>query len=283
MNFEQISQFIDFYFIKPIVFYEGYNIINTTAYALLALLALYFIYQIFERKKIKIGEDFYYGVIGFVLFGSVFRVCVDAATSLQSYPYFWEIFSKDKIFNYSLYTVSPTIYISITILFFICYYIEQKIKVRKFSFFVGLFLALICFTFLYFFLKYVWFALVVVGIAFFCSILIKKILKINQKYWLVIFSHALDGAATWIAIDILPIYALVSYQEQHVLPNFISGLIPELGFFSFFVLKLVFATLAVKILQKEEEGNLKEILTLAMIVIGLAPAVRDVLRATAGV
>ncbi|MFN3909862.1 MAG: DUF63 family protein [Candidatus Anstonellaceae archaeon] len=276
----EIGQWIEFYFIKPILHYEGYNIVNTFTYALLALTALFLIYKFIKKNKIKIGEDFFYGVIGFIFFGSFFRVCVDTANNLNSYPFFWEVFEKYRIFDYSILTTSPVIYLAIAVLFFITYYFEIKLKIRKFSFFVGSFLALACFSFLYFFLKHLWIAFIVLTIATIVSLIIKKIAKFEDwRYWLIVFAHSLDGAATWIAIEILPNFIPVRYQEQHVLPNIIANLVPDLGFFSFFILKVVIASLAAKLLKKEPEGEIKEIIILAIIVIGLAPGIRDVLRA----
>lgn len=59
IGLKEIEEFINFYFIKPILFYEGYNLVNTFTYATLALLGIYVIYKFLEKNKIEIKDDFF--------------------------------------------------------------------------------------------------------------------------------------------------------------------------------------------------------------------------------
>jgi uncharacterized membrane protein len=101
---------------------------------------------------------------------------------------------------------------------------------------------------------------------------------------LAIFSQILDGAATWVAIDFFS-HESVAYGEQHVIPNFIVSLFPSLGFFTFFLLKTILVVVFIKMLQKEKEKEeiFYDLFLCAIIIMGLAPGIRDLFRLLAGV
>ncbi len=94
-------------------------------------------------------------------------------------------------------------------------------------------------------------------------------------YKLLIFGHLLDASATSYGIDLHP----VRYVEQHVVG---SSLIEFTGTaFSMFLLKLVVIVPAIYILEmyrKEGNPDLWHLIVLAMIVVGMAPGVRDMVR-----
>lgn len=280
-------EFVEKYYIQPILNYEGYNIINTLTYATIAVLSLYFIYKFLKIKNLTIEKNFFYGVIGFILFGSVFRVVVDAfdSTTYPSSGIFSEFVLKNKIFEYGILTTSPAIYITTAILFFLSYYFEKNIKFDKFSFFSGFFLFVICFSFVFPLMKHFELFFFIVIAALFYSIILAWVAKINtvKMDYLVIFAHCLDGAATWISIDIAPRRYGIYYFEQHVIPKIIGSAIPEIGFLSFFVLKGLIALVAIKLIQKEQDMLLKDLVKIAIIVVGLAPGIRDLLRVSCGV
>ncbi|MBN2478466.1 DUF63 family protein, partial [Candidatus Micrarchaeota archaeon] len=61
--------------------YEGYNLVNTLVYAGIALAVLYILYTAFKKYRIKINEQFAYGVLSFILLGSTVRVITDSIDS----------------------------------------------------------------------------------------------------------------------------------------------------------------------------------------------------------
>jgi Predicted membrane protein len=85
----------------------------------------------------------------------------------------------------------------------------------------------------------------------------------------------LDASATGYGIDIHPVH----YVEQHVVG---SGLIEATGTaFSMYLLKLAVLIPAVYVLEMyRREGNpdLWHLILLAMIVVGMAPGIRDLVR-----
>jgi uncharacterized membrane protein len=97
-----------------------------------------------------------------------------------------------------------------------------------------------------------------------------------------IMGQALDGAATWVAIDLFGPASGQAYFEQHVLSNAIGQASP-LGFGLFFLLKIGFAAAAVWAIRKEDmDGRIKSLVLLVIAIIGFAPGLRDTLRLLCG-
>jgi uncharacterized membrane protein len=101
------------------------------------------IYIFLKKNKIKLDRTFYLGMIAFVFFGSLFRVCVDASDVIDYKNNVYFIL-KTKIFEYGILTSSPMIYIIVSCLFFLSYYSEKKLKVKYFTAFVGGGMASLC-------------------------------------------------------------------------------------------------------------------------------------------
>ncbi len=97
----------------------------------------------------------------------------------------------------------------------------------------------------------------------------------NILYKLLIFGHMLDASATSYGIDIHPVH----YVEQHVVG---SSLIEATGTaFSMFLIKIAVIIPAIYVLEMyRREGNpdLWHLILLAMIVVGMAPGIRDLTR-----
>ncbi len=99
--------------------------------------------------------------------------------------------------------------------------------------------------------------------------------------FLIIFGHFLDASATSIGIDIGP------YSEKHVLPKFMINLTGTP--YVMFLLKLPLVLLvifALDIWYKEdfqENKNLLNLVKMGIIILGLAPGLRDALRMAMGV
>ena len=99
----------------------------------------------------------------------------------------------------------------------------------------------------------------------------------------VLFAHFLDAAATFVGIDHF------HYDEKHVLPSFLIDVTGTAAVMFPLKLLIVFAIVyMIDVYYKkelEESGfeNLQVLLKLAIIVLGLAPGMRDMLRLAMGV
>ena len=97
----------------------------------------------------------------------------------------------------------------------------------------------------------------------------------------IVFGQFTDAAATYIAID------YYNYWEKHVVPGFLIGVLDSAAvMFLLKVLALFFAIYVLDIGLKEELKSHRQIvplIKLAVLVLGLAPGTRDMLRLAMGV
>ena len=96
----------------------------------------------------------------------------------------------------------------------------------------------------------------------------------DKNNLLMIFAHALDSTATWRGISFF------SYGEKHVLPSFLMQI--PYGAVLFIGLKIVVILFLIYILdflyKKDMEDSTRNLIKFAIIVLGLAPGLRDMLR-----
>lgn len=254
--------FIKEYYIDSIVYKEGYNPVNTLTWALILILAVVLIYRYLE-KRIKIDRKFVYANIPYILLGSSVRVVEDAGFLTPPLSY---IFMSPFIYMLVFAIAFPTLVVSIR-KFGDGYY-------RPYSA-VGLALSLGILILLFANLKTVYWWVIPAGLALSAAIssifflICPKAMK-NDLSVLVMFSHMLDGFETYFGITYL------GYWELHVLPRFLierfgAISLPVVKFFVFFAILYLLDT-------SEEEEKLKNYIKFVLIVLGLAPGLRDGIR-----
>lgn len=298
-----ILNFLKEYYWDYLWLHKGYNIYNTITYAVIALIALYISYH-WLKKYYGFNKRFMITVITFVLFGSTFRVMVDSYDSfhggsrideyIQSNGLFTPVYlfvQSLHIYDYSPLTVTPGIYVFTAILFFLSIIIEVKYKFEAWK--IGIFLwlpnFLLLFPLMTYFIYPVIILLLALGATLLSYLLLKSELK-NKEFILGVFGHSLDGAATFVTIDIFNAIEPVCkhlgkcYGEQHVLPSLLGD---AYGYVFFFALKVLISFLAVKIINDElNNDNLKYddavFFITVLMVLGLAPGLRDMLRVAVG-
>ena len=293
-----MAGFIQDYFISPIFERSGYNAINTLVYAAIALACLYIIWRLLRKAKFDFSSrDFAYGLGAFVLFGSTCRVLTDlsdsgalAAAAKWGGPLgqLYSSINSSGIFTYSYLTVTPGIYICTAAFFLAALALGIAMKRGRFAFYAGMALWLPCLLLLLPFASNWGYAALALLIAAACALasfyLLRRFAKmelgLHEK--LAIAGQALDGAATFVVIDIFSKQAGKNYFEQHVLSSGIGNSTP-LGFFLFLAVKVVLASAIVYFLSKEKMDNTdKAFLLLIVATIGFAPGIRDLLRMLAG-
>ena len=259
--------FFDTYFIQPIQVEQGYNFVNTIAYALLAFGLLYLLFKVFQKIKFKIDYKLFIAAIPFVLFGSTLRAFVDS-----------------DIVQRSFWTVSPGIYLLVTGAFLSTVIIGHVLKQKK----VLPSWNLIPWTIGFILLA----SLIVVGrdtatenitlflaislvviLSSFASFVIFKNLRwkwIKDKFAFSAFSaHLLDATVTAM------ILTFVGGWEKHPLPRFF---IENLGPFSFIPLKLVVIIPAIYVISTElKDKQLRNFLLIAIAILGLAEGLRNLI------
>ena len=286
------------YFINPIFDRTGYNAINTLVYAAIALAGLYFVWRLLQKAKFDFSSrDFLQALGAFVLFGSTCRVVTDLsdaggiAAAAARGGFLGGIYSavqSSGIFSYSYLTVTPGIYVVTAALFLSALALGAAMKNSRFPSFAGIALWLPCLALLAPFMdNWLYFALaalIAAGGSLACFALLHKFggMKLGIHEKLAIAGQALDGAATFVVIDVFSKEAGKNYFEQHVLSSFIGGATP-LGFGLFFLVKAALASLIVYFLSREGIGSRdKAFVLLIVAVMGFAPGIRDSLRMLAG-
>jgi len=272
---EALRQFLDTYYIHPIIYDTGYNWVNTISWALLFALVLLALLKILKKLEIEIDKKFIAAVVPYILVGATMRVIEDAELILAPLSYL---------------LITPLIYF----LVFVCcvFVLVISIKTSKTSYnlifgAVGLIwffanLAILLWTEE---LISPWVILAVSGIS---AVIVGVIYLIAAKFGVhfltdklnisVLAAHLLDATSTYIGIDLL------DYTGKHVIENLIVKYTGSAV--GMYLLKLGILIPVLYLLDTqfhEEEKELKNIVLLALITIGLAPAVRNTLRMAFGI
>lgn len=275
-----IGDFIYKYYVGPIVNGEAYTIVDTLTYALILIVAVYLVYRWLKKTGITIDQNFILALIPYVVLGGLLRVVED--TGIIPYPYYVLLITPLIFFTIFFYAV---------IVLVLSRYLERAGVIRSYNkgFATGGIIA--CAVTL---VPLVWFGLTytqinlfvmfaILGIACATSLALWAFLRYVLKwdyvddilYKILIFGHMLDASATSFGIDLHE----MNYVEQHVVG---SALIEATGTaFSMFALKLAVVIPAIYVLQiyrKEGNQELFYLILLAMIMVGLAPGIRDMVR-----
>jgi len=285
------GEFFNEHYIKPIVMGEGYNPINTVTYAIIAVIAAFLIYKLFRKAGVEFNKEFMIRIIPYILLGSTVRVVTDsiATGGMQRYEGLfrpvYDIIIASHIYDYGFITTSPGIYFVIGIFAIITMYYSYKSGKHDFgpSLAMGLFI-LHLIILLPLFTNIVFGALILALAGSITAVyLVVKRKSTIPLHWLVVLAQALDGSATFITIDVFnKSIAAMKYSEQHVLANSIFDMFGG-SMLPFLILKVLLAAVIVHILENEKDQNEKNYIALLIIIFGLAPGIRDMLRLVCGV
>ncbi len=281
-----ISDFIYKYYIDPIRYGQPYNVVDTLTYAIILVFGVYLLYRWMTKSTwltdigFRIDTSFIIATLPYVVLGGVLRVVEDTGMIegdlkfllITPLIYFVLFFYTICMLFLSLflarqgltkdvntfYTLAGIVSAGTVTLVLIAWGITHT-TVDAGIFLTILAMALAASAAVWGFLRYV--------------------LKWNYAsyplYVILIFGHMLDASATSYGIDLHPLI----YVEQHVVG---SNLIAWTGTaFAMFPLKLLVLLPAIYVLEmyrKEANAAFWHLVLLAMIVVGLAPGIRDMMR-----
>jgi uncharacterized membrane protein len=259
-----ISQFIqeNFLYLHP-----GYTILNTVVFGIILGIAVILIIKMFKYIK-KDPKDLVIPLIPFIFFGSSTRALVD-----------------NGIYPLILWLVTPGIYVltglAAIATLMISVYVEKKTKFdyRYLMLIVG---AILCIPNILNINHLNWTAFFgVIGIwAAVSSIFVllgTKWSLLKDKFNLgVLLAQLFDASATFIAVT------FYGYGEQHVLPNALMGIANTAAVM--FPLKIAVILAALYVIDEYiEDKTIRNMLKLAIFILGLAPGLRDFLSLSMGV
>jgi uncharacterized membrane protein len=275
-----ISDFIYKYYIDPIRLGQPYNIVDTGTYAIILVISVYLVYRWLQRWGVTLDGHFVIATIPFVILGGLLRVVEDTGMIASDLRF---LLITPLIFFLVFFIAAGSLVLSRLLE-------RHRLVPRFFSFYGGIgtgasvLVALVL----------VWFGLtrttvdlrVLAGILLIAAATSLAVMALLQGVFrweyardplfrLLVVGQMLDASATGYGIDFGPI----PYREVHVVG---SALIRWTGTaFSLFPLKLLVVIPAIYVLELyRREGNREfaNLVLLAMIVVGLAPGVRDMVR-----
>jgi len=261
-------EFVKKYYIDSIVYKTGYNPVNSATWVILLILACIAVYRVLVKYNVKFDEYFVAGNIPYIVFGSSIRVVEDANFMKPPVCYMF---------------MSPFIYMVVFAIAFPVFILSLKYRRKKYWIHYGAFgvlLATLTIAFLFTHLKVVnWWILpsaLIMATLFLLAyyILTSRFCQkmCNRLSLAVFFSQMLDGSSTFLGITFL------GYWEMHVIPRL---LISIFGAWIMLLLKIVIFTVVLYALDSiEENRDLVNFLKFVLIVLGLAPGLRDALRMT---
>ncbi len=275
---EAIKDFIYTYYIHPITYDTGYNPVNTITWALMLGLMVFVLWKILKKLGIVIDKRFIAAVSPYIFVAASLRVMEDA-----------DLFSPPIKFM----LITPLIYF---LIFFCCVTILVILRVlsgpKRINDYVvvfGLIGVLWFIADLTVLLRneaivnpWVLFAVICISGMIMLVICIVGA-KLHAKFLTeslnlsVLTVHLLDASSSYIGIDFL------GYSGKHVVEGMIVKYTGTAA--GMFLLKpgmLIPVLYLLDIIFEEQEIELKNLVLLVIITIGLAPAVRNTLRMMLG-
>ncbi len=272
------------YFLNPIMSNGWFNPVNTLAYSIVLVIAVWAVYRLVLKMKIPIDSRFALAVLPFIFWGSSTRVMHDAAVAgvltntIYSAPFFVTPGSYFITFGLTL----GVLLLSLLIQRF------SRLLYWKPMLVIGL---ILCAWNLYvlpipFYLPLILIvpmALFWTGIAYLPRPILCRLKScrkpvsrfFSRENMGILGSHYLDASATFFALS------MFGYLEQHVVPRLIM---PFLGPESMFLLKTVVLLPVLYLIDRySDDRSMKNFLKIVILILGLAPGLRDLLRMMAGV
>ena len=271
--------FFQQYFIDPVVQGTGYNVYNTLVYAVLLIIAVFATYTLLKKMKISIDNKFMLGVLPYVILGGLLRALEDAS-------------------SYGILFKTPIIYIVIFVIAFVSLLLSKIIELtgkrfaRSIDYYktwsvIGFILVVASLTHIA--LRSTFAFAAIITLAIFWSVLLIFLKKLTEKVapkfslltWentALIAVHMFDATTTFVALQYFP------YFEQHVLPSFLINIF---GPAVMFVLKFFVVGAVLYVLDKElkdrKDLEKRKFIKLVILILGLAPGLRNFFRLIMGV
>jgi len=268
-----LADWINRYYIYPIIHDTSYNPVDTATWAVILGLAVLGLVRLFKHLDIEMDERLILYTLPFVLAGSSLRVIEDAG--LVSPPA-------------SYLLITPLIFF---VVFFVtagCLLLTRMLLGARFYrayAAIGLLWTMLNVAFI---TNAGFENLWVMPAVFLLGTTITSVILLVRRYltWLkflddkfnlmIIYAHMLDASSTYIGVD------WFSYYEKHVVPTFMINLTGSSSIM--YLLKLLVLLPALSIIDRSiEDPSLRNLTKLTLITLGLAPAARNALRLALGV
>ena len=261
------------YYTGPIVSDSGYNPVNTVTWALILGGMLLLIIRLFRRLDIRLDEKFVLSTAPYILAGASLRVVEDANFVAAPAKYL---------------LITPFIYFLVASATFASLIVCRKaLKGRYLTGYALVGLSWAGANLLFLFSKGTESlsgpaAIISLGSA---AALVAWALasRLNLQFLsdrlnlVILYAHMLDASSTYVGVD------WFGYTEKHVLPNFLIGLTGMALVMYPMKLLILIPVLALIDDALKADPSLKNLTKLALLTLGLAPALRNTIRLTLGI
>jgi uncharacterized membrane protein len=282
-SIDKISQFINTYYLDPIRGDEGYNIVNTFTWAVVLGICIFGVFRLLEKLEVKLTPRFIASVLPFVLAGSSLRVLEDSPAGIFQPP-----------FSYLL--ITPNIYFLVFAITVGCLWIS--IRLQKAGLVKDSHLTFAGFGIVWFFINlivllyfenivalYVPLFVLAAGTGLTLTFYLiarhfKSTIFTDPLNLSILMAHLMDASSTYIGIDKL------GYFEKHVVPSYLIELTGTA--LVMYPLKLIIFIGVIYVLDTQFEDderslNLKELIKMVILILGLSPATRNTVRMMLGI
>jgi uncharacterized membrane protein len=286
-----MSNIIQEYFVDPILQNGWYNPINTAVYAILLVLGVYLVYMMLRRMDVHIDRNFFLAILPFIFWGSTTRVLHDAAYMGMLSPGLNSFYDSPVFPTPGSYIITFALALAVLLASLLVQRAaggskgNWRLPYWKAMLAAGLVLDAVNMAIMPYatLLPYALILGVTLlwGAAFYFPAgalrrwipgVRKLISPVNAG---ILAAHFLDATATVTALS------LFGYLEQHVVPRFFF---PFIGPFAMFFLKAAVVLPVLWIIDRyAEDGDFKNFLKIVVLILGLAPGLRDMIRLGAGV
>jgi len=253
-------EFVEKYFLDPIKYNTGYNIVNTTVYAIILVAAVFLIYKAFKRFKIKVDRYFITGAVPYIVLGSIMRVL------------------QDKHVLDSIIFITPLMYITAAAITVVALITSRTLsKITRIDYWkiwlaIGIAADVIAISYLRLANLYGLTLIVTIFAAWALALYaVKKITNwgvFTRENMLLLLVHVFDATSTFVSIQFF------DYGEQHVLANIFMD---TLGSAGMYVLKIPVVLAVLWLVDKEKDKDIRNIIKFVILVLGLGPGLRNTL------
>ncbi|MCJ7445088.1 MAG: DUF63 family protein [Methanotrichaceae archaeon] len=272
MSFD-LNGWIFKYYVDPIVFDAGYNPINTVTWALILGIMIFVIIRLFQWLEINIDENLVFYTLPYILAGASLRVIEDTEILIPPSKYL---------------LITPIIYFLVFSVTLTSLLVTRKIFGDEFDrpyasigfIWFGLNLAILT-SFGYAYPGVIIAVFLLGSTITSCFYLLSylsrwlKFLHIKLNLF-ILYAHMLDASSTYIGID------WFGYHEMHVVPTLFINFLGSARVM--FLLKILIILPVLSLIdQSLEDKRLRNLAKLALVTLGLAPAVRNTLRLALGI
>jgi uncharacterized membrane protein len=272
-SWDPLHPWIYDHYVDPILYDTGYNPVNTVTWALLLGGMILLLLRLFRRLEIAIDERFVLATVPYILAGASLRVVEDAELVAAPLKYL---------------LITPLIYFLAAVATLAGLLLSRWALGERWIFgyaVVGLAwtatnLALLATLGV----ESPWtpFAILAIGSAATLAVAaaglkLKIALLSGRPNLLIIFAHMFDAASTYVGVD------WFGYVEKHVVPSLLIDLAGTA--LVMFPLKLLILIPVLALVERalRDDPSLESLTRLALLTLGLAPAVRNTIRLTLGI